>query len=217
MLGACLVRFVGETLSQAIEGSVPGPVRRIVDVGASIGHYTLLFRAIWPEAEIWAIEPSSTNFRYLMANTGHIPGVLHLPIAAGEALYRHSIAMPSVKQKPYQNNPEGNSGIISMFGDSNLFREDVPVVPLDNIIDACDFIKIDTEGYETKVIQGAARLLRESRPALHIEFIRENLELAGTTRAELNRLIASFDYLPVRVLRHDVMFLPKEKCDALRR
>ena len=215
MLNAGIIRFVTEGLARRLEKNIPGPVRRILDVGASIGHYTLLFHEIWPEAEIWAIEPSSRSFQYLMANTGHIPNVRHIPLAAGEATYTHALAMPSQAQKSWMNNPEGNCGIMSLYGDSDNLRENVPVVRLDDLIDSCDFIKIDTEGYEEKVILGAERLLRESRPALHVEFVRVNQEIAGGSLPKLADLVGSYGYVPTEVLHHDVIFLPREKVEAI--
>jgi FkbM family methyltransferase len=203
MLNAGIQRFVTEGLFHRLQRGIPAP-RRILDVGAAIGYYTMMFHEVWPEAEIWAIEPSSRNFRYLMANTGHIPNVRHIPFAAGEGTYTHTIAMPTVEQKTWQNNPGGNCGIMTLFGDSQLFREEVPVV------------KIDTEGYETKVIEGAARLLSKSRPSLHVEFIKSNQKLAGEGDHELQDLIQSFGYVHTEKMNQDVIFLPKERIDAVR-
>jgi len=211
ILQAGLARFASSGILNRIKGNVPLPVRRVLDVGACIGYYTMLFHEAWPEAEIWAVEPSSLNFRYLMANTGHIANVRHLPLAAGEATYTHTIAMPTQEEKTFLNFPEGNSGEMTLFGSSNIYREEVPVVRLDDLIDWCDFIKIDTEGYEDRVIRGASRLLKEARPTLFVEFVPENRKLAGVTAEELANLIQSYDYAPTHGLAQDIIFLPKEK------
>src|SRR6185503_17314544 len=44
-----------------------------------------------------------------------------------------------------------------------------PVAPLDDILPCADFLKIDVEGMELAVLQGARRILAESRPVLYVE------------------------------------------------
>ena len=210
MLAAALTRLGGPSFFNTYKKYLPAGFRRIIDVGASIGHYSILFSWVWPEAEIWAIEPSSVNFKYLEINTANIPNIRSFKTGAGEATYTHTIAIPTIRQKTWMNFGEGNSGVLSMFGDSDIYREEVPIVKLDDIVDKCDFIKIDTEGYEYKVIQGADRLLKEARPILHVEFMKCNLKMAGVEPKQLSDLILSYDYVPICTLAHDVVFVPAE-------
>ena len=213
MLQASIRRFSMPDYFSLIGKAVPKPVRRILDVGACIGAYSLLFHEIWPEAEIWALEPSSRSFGCLELNTKHIPNIHCIQLAAGEAEYRHGIAIPTKEQKEYMNFGAGNCGVISMFGESDIFREEVQVSKLDDIIGWCDFIKIDTEGYEYRVIQGAARLLKEARPTLHVEMMGSNFDMAGTSAQQVTELILSFNYLLTGVLyQQDSIFTPREKC-----
>jgi FkbM family methyltransferase len=211
MLQASIMRFSGSSYINVMRRVVLPPVRRILDVGACIGAYTLLFHEAWPDAEIWAIEPSSVNYHYLMLNTGHIPNVRHIPFAAGEATYTHEIAMPTFEQKKFCNVPEGNTGIMSMFGASDKYREAVPVVRLDDIIDWCDFIKIDVEGYEDRVISGAGRLLTTCRPTLHVEYIPQNRDISGTSAADLTELIQGFGYVQSHTIGQDRIFVSRDR------
>jgi len=211
MLKAGLCRLGGTNYVDLFRKNIPFPMRHIVDVGASLGYYSLLLNAIWPEAEIWAFEPSSINFRYLMLNTGRVANVRQIPLALGDERQRHTIAVPTLKQKSFMNLGEGNSGVISLLGDSEIYREEVQVVKLDDVVDKCDFLKVDTEGYEYWVLKGADRILREERPFLHIETMQVNFDMAGIEPRQLFELILSYDYVPAGSIHYDSMFIPREK------
>jgi FkbM family methyltransferase len=74
---------------------------------------------------------------------------------------------------------------------------DVEVQPLDAMeIDAADFIKIDVEGMELDVLEGARQLIRRCRPALLIEVARENLAAFDAWReAEGYTVVQEFPYV----------------------
>lgn len=63
--------------------------------------------------------------------------------------------------------------LVDSTGSTTLEHTDdgtVPVVPLDNFIfDAVDFIKIDVEGYELFVVQGAEATIKKHRPVMIVE------------------------------------------------
>ena len=64
---------------------------------------------------------------------------------------------------------EGNSGH-SHLDPNTLGTGDVQVVKLDNLnIENVDYIKIDCEGYEYRVLQGAEQTVKRCRPILVIE------------------------------------------------
>jgi FkbM family methyltransferase len=64
---------------------------------------------------------------------------------------------------------EGNSGHSHLDPDT-LGTGDVQVVKLDNLnIENVDYIKIDCEGYEYRVLQGAEQTVKRCRPILVIE------------------------------------------------
>jgi len=64
---------------------------------------------------------------------------------------------------------EGNSGH-SHLDPATLGTGDVQVVKLDNLnMDNIDYIKIDCEGYEYRVLQGAEQTVKRCRPIMVIE------------------------------------------------
>eukprot|EP00887_Chlorella_sp_A99_P000999 scaffold5.g999.t1 len=47
----------------------------ILDAGANVGFSTVLYKMIWPDATIVAVEPNATNFKVLQKNTEGLKGV----------------------------------------------------------------------------------------------------------------------------------------------
>jgi FkbM family methyltransferase len=64
--------------------------------------------------------------------------------------------------------PHGHASA-SDFGRSDARGHACRVRRIDDVLDGADFIKIDVEGYERDVLQGARRLLTAHRPALAFE------------------------------------------------
>ena len=72
--------------------------------------------------------------------------------------------------------------------------ERVDIVRLDDYaseqrISAVAAIKMDVEGYEVNVIEGARELLARARPVLIVEVLRRALEAAGTSIAHLEQVL----------------------------
>jgi FkbM family methyltransferase len=137
------------------------PGMRVADVGANIGYYALLFaRAVGPEGAVVCCEPEPDNLvelqRALSGNA--LANVRVLPVAVGNADGEAFLA-PGVNGRVSANGGPPPPGTVA-----------VPLRRLDTLLpQGVDFLKIDVEGYEGKVLDGAERLLREHRPVLFVE------------------------------------------------
>ena len=84
---------------------------------------------------------------------------------------------------------------------SDLFVADpagtVRAVPLDRIVDGpVHFIKIDAEGMELEVLEGATRIVRESRPKIMIEVFNAHAgAFASWLAANRYRIYREFKYV----------------------
>lgn len=116
----------------------------IIDVGAYIGYTALAFRRWYPEARIVAFEP--LYFEELLKNTeGQEIECRAEALGAREEIREFS------------------------FGDQ---RKAVPVRRLEEIVSGVpDFIKIDVEGFEAAVLEGAYHLLEKHRPIVQLEVL----------------------------------------------
>ncbi|MDD2878315.1 MAG: FkbM family methyltransferase [Acidiphilium sp.] len=133
-----------------------------LDVGANIGATALAIAALFPEATIFAFEPVPTNLAHLRQNiaSNRIENCHVIASAIGDA--RSTVTITD--NGPWSAILEKSSGV------------KVPVITLDDFCRQSlgtrkvDLLKIDVEGYEPKVLRGAARTLREMRPLLVMEF-----------------------------------------------
>jgi FkbM family methyltransferase len=206
---AVLGRIVG--LTEEFRNVVKPAPNCIVDVGANVGSYSILFHNVFPEAKIISVEPSSYNIPYLEYNCKSIPNHEILQLALGDVRKRAEIAMPSEAQRVMNNDyPQSHTGCLSLHGETDYLRETVDVVPLDelDVQRPVGFIKIDTEGYEIQVLIGARKIIREDKPIMLIEGNENNLKMAGTTKWHLFRLIAGMGYFPCFQYGKDFLCFP---------
>lgn len=153
------------------------PNKVFYDVGANYGYYTLLLA---PLAEaVYAFEPVSRTRAILERNVveNRLENVHVLPFAAGANIDRREIWIFS---------SSGNDSLVASHFDhlSTLGTEQIEVRPLDDLIGAAippGLVKIDVEGAEKFVLEGAELILAEHRPVVVMEFIEHQFLEAGYT------------------------------------
>ena len=136
------------------------------DVGAFHGVYSLSFCAADPSRQSLAFEPSPLGFEKLQANVKANPNLQIRPFCAAIGDRCGELAMSYEWQHlvadPNADVPAKESGDKAMK---------VPLLTIDRIYEeqgiAPDIVKIDVEGFEYHVIQGAAHLESRSACDLH--------------------------------------------------
>jgi FkbM family methyltransferase len=133
-----------------------GTGSRVVDVGANIGYYLLLWEeCIGPAGHVECVEPDPSNLRDLTL-TVELNGLTNVNvIAAAAGAYDGDARLQ-----------EGINATVVTYGGC----VSVPMRKLDSLIaGAVDLVKIDVEGYEGEVLAGAMALLSKERPTLFLE------------------------------------------------
>lgn len=157
------------------------------DVGANVGVYSVLAAAC-AGAHCAAFEPSPRAFRYLEDNVA----LNRLQ----ERVERHPWAVGAAAGQIQMTASMGENNHVSTGADRGE-SVNVPVVALDDFYTSRPppvLLKIDVEGYETAVVDGARTLLSERKPLALI------VELAGCgprygfDEAELYRRLVDFGY-----------------------
>lgn len=167
-IGRCILRrglfdlTVSETILRLTD---PGDVA--VDVGANLGYVTsLLARAVGPTGRVVAFEPHPEIFELLTTNVDSWAAYpdaatvelhrLALSACAGEA----DLALPEAFRRNM-----GSAGLVGDRGPSADSLERVQVRRMDEIVtaDRIGLLKIDVEGHELGVLQGADSLLSDQR------------------------------------------------------
>lgn len=136
----------------------------VLDAGAHYGFYTLLAsRLVGAKGCILAFEPHLHNYRRLVANLrlNGIKNVKTFNLALGEF---------NDQAKLYT---DGESGAYSTFFKRGARYQNVRMVRLDTIVtqmglEKLDLIKIDIEGAELRILEGARETIQKFKPKLTI-------------------------------------------------
>jgi FkbM family methyltransferase len=154
-----------------------------VEVGANIGGHTVfLAQAVWPTGSVLAFEPQRIVFQTLCGNLAlnSISNVDARHAAVGNA--PGEIVVPVLDYSR-----ENNFGGLELGGYTN--GERVPVITLDSLnLPNCDFLKVDAEGMEQAVLEGAAATIARCQPLMYVENDRTEKS------AQLIRTIAAMGY-----------------------
>ena len=167
----------------------------ILDIGAHDGLLTLPFAQL-PDARVHAFEPLPTAMARLRANLlaefGTIPPhvTLHpeaLGAASGEAVLTLPV-LDGVAQEQWASLAKDYSQHASVTRQAHR----VPVITLDSLgLTNVTAIKLDAEGAEQEVLEGARATLTRSRPVLSLEV--EERHRPGSTR-DVPALLESLGY-----------------------
>jgi FkbM family methyltransferase len=134
----------------------------VVDVGANIGYYTLLMAQ--KAKRVYAIEPDKEIFGILKKNIeeNNLKNIVLINAAAGDK---------KGQIKYYKN--EENFGDGRVYGSkSDNFVGFVSCLRLDDILrneQIISLIKIDVQGWESAVIEGANKIIERDSPTLFLE------------------------------------------------
>lgn len=138
----------------------PLEIKVIFDVGANVGNWTKKVIESIPDAQIHAFEPVPNTFKLLETNTRKI-----------QKIKRNQLGLSSVSGQ-LRFNYYPNSSYLSSAFDHDLGKGgeqlEVDVITGDeycktNEIEEIDFLKIDTEGFESNVLMGFRCMFEEHR------------------------------------------------------
>jgi len=138
----------------------------VVDVGANIGQHTLfLAKFVGDSGFVYAFEPllSNTNSIQKSLTLNNINNVKVETMAVGEEDRNVKIYVPVTA------NDRSSRELVGVVSDQ---YEEVGMVSLDNYFKnkKIDFIKIDTEGFESEVLAGAKEIISRYMPTILLEY-----------------------------------------------
>jgi FkbM family methyltransferase len=163
----------------------------VFDVGSNKG--------VWADilvhnVEMHLVEPNEILRHYTMAKYDYLDNVFYHENAWGDQPGKMKMAM-------YEKNYNGLSSLLENPKWENLpKRYDQVIVSTMNAMKGpnIDFLKIDVEGYELKVLRGASRWLSEKA----IKFIQvekaDHIELTGETFNDLIAYMQKYRYVPMQ-------------------
>ena len=169
----------------------------VVDVGANVGFFSLRFaRWVGDAGKVIAIEPEDHNFNALVA-----------------ALKREGLSDRVQALKAVAAAKSGTTFLeINPLhpADHKLSRDNtglpVTAVTLDELVQGHigpgpALIKIDVQGAEMLVLEGAAETLRTAGPALFVELHEDGLNRFGTSVSAILDYLSAYGYQPYWLAR----------------
>jgi FkbM family methyltransferase len=182
-------------------------VRLFVDVGASIGQYTFFANKALKNARIVSIEADPIRYRRLAEAAANWE-----KLSSNQIRVIHAAAADKPGEVEFYSTPENSSGGLfvplrdnpEFDGSSQWVKTEVDCVSLDSLFKDCkpDFVKMDVEGAEYRVLLGAREILQEGNCRFFVEVHPWGDEVLKKTAADVFRLFAAFGYDFKRVHRH---------------
>jgi FkbM family methyltransferase len=185
------------------------PGMTFVDAGANDGIYSLFAaQAVGTEGLVLAIEPSRREFENLQNNIklNAIANIKPLQLALSD--FDGSAAL---KLANYEHAGQNTLGDFIYEGVASPEVETTAVRQLDNLlkemgIERVDVIKMDVEGAEFSVLQGARSILENCHPLLLLELSDLALQNQGSSAAAVLKFLREMGY-EIFTLGHSGLFL----------
>lgn len=173
------------------------PGNAVLDVGANIGHHTVVFsKLVGDGGRVLAIEPQTMMFNLLCGNLAinDCQNTEALRIAVGN---RPHVA----RLYPISYTDSVNFGAIGVSLDDELRGEPVECRTLDDVVTGVlkpitrvDFVKMDVQAYEYFALLGFQKTLTRDAPKLFLEISPEWMKKAGYDYNDVYNLLRSYGY-----------------------
>jgi FkbM family methyltransferase len=157
------------------------PGMTILDIGANIGETAMAFSKLTGEnGKVISFEPDPETFGRLTE---------HLTLNGCKNVIAINKGLGNAESEMVLESGENNSGGNRIATGKEKNGKKIQITTLDKSISELnipkiDFIKIDVEGYEYHVLQGAEKTIEQSKPVFFIEVVDDYLK-AQSSSAEL--------------------------------
>ncbi|MHA1386038.1 MAG: FkbM family methyltransferase, partial [Candidatus Helarchaeota archaeon] len=171
--------------------------RDVIDVGANIGFYTVLFAKNLEGKKVLAIEPTVNALRRLHKNIQL--NKVEKKVVVFEGAASNKVGITEIKfiegKEEYSTLGEWKHPSIS---NERYTSKKLKVETIDQLITRYSldpgFMKIDVEGMEHLVIEGAKKVLENKRPIILSELSNFLLKENDSSSKEVITFIRSYDY-----------------------
>ena len=200
------VSTVEAGITHACLQNIESPV--ILDIGANIGTYTTWIARAFPKSKIYCFEPQRIVFQMLCGNLAinNIDNCYTYNIGVGAVDYRITFREPDY----FKNQDYGTFSLVDYCIETNQNTHIVDIVTLDtfvknNKLNRVDFIKIDVEGMDIDVLNGASEVLKKFNPYILIEHSKDSV----SSNAEVIKEILGENNYDFELIENNMLATPK--------
>jgi FkbM family methyltransferase len=192
-----------------------GYIQVIFDVGANTGQSVFLFKKIFPTSLIYSFEPQVETFERLSMNleSGGVSAVkifnLGLSNTNGESDFHVSpLSLVSTFSPSYVRSKYSVLRNFLLGNYKSAYSREVraPVATLDQIcrrnrIEEIFILKVDVEGHELEVLQGARGMIKKKNIGF-IQLERQRNYLRESRAFEIDKILTDSGYSKILEIRH---------------
>ena len=186
-----------------------------IDIGANIGYWTFARNHILNNnITFYCFEPSRLNFMYLQKNLDRFENIKIVNCGLSNKSEIKTLSFPHWERE----GRERNTGLLSLYGNTNINAENVKLITLDSYFHNQDikgniYIKIDTEGHEFQVLQGSQQFLSQDLSIilqLELNFGIENA-LNNNNIQNSIKLLTNLNYEPSIISNSQIKLLSEDE------
>ena len=170
----------------------------ILDIGGHAGQYAKLFARMARHGQVYSFEPGS-----------YACSILRLAVRINGFSNIHLVAKglsdqpgSQVLNTPLKDNGTFRYGLAHMSEMNRAgpyHQEEVPVTTIDRFtadegLQRLDFIKMDVQGWEMRILEGGAETITRYRPVMVVELVDEQLLQSGNSLQAAWELLGSWGY-----------------------
>lgn len=166
----------------------------VIDCGANMGVFTVLFSMLASKGQIFAFEPTE-NFDVLKKNMDHFvqTGLIQMPVLEKKAL---GACSGFLKEKLWIE-----------WGKKQAYKT-FNFITIDDYVELkklkrVDLLKIDVDGFDFEVLLGAEKTLENFSPAVMVEYAEQSLVLRGYSPSDIDLFFKKIGY-------HEKIFFTSE-------
>ena len=180
--GSNLVR-----LARAVNDKYGG--LKIIDVGGNVGDTIAMLLSDNPDYEIYSIEGDEKYYNILCENFANNKSV---------RIYKNFLGDKDEIIQALANRDKGTLRLDNIS--TNKSREEIKLITLDTFISEnpsmgnAKLIKIDTDGYDNKIIRGAKNYFKKNKPIVYFEYDKKLLGENGEDSLKVFEILKDIGY-----------------------